>query len=108
MKAAGPSVEVTVGVKVVIVPEVQKVEKTTKVVVSTMTASVVEQCFLGTYNPLAQGPGMAAAYTASTQSASPAASADAATDPDDSSHDSTPNYMTGGLDKPHIYEQDPE
>ncbi|CAG1999494.1 unnamed protein product [Fusarium graminearum] len=71
-----------------------------------MTASVVEQCFLEKYIPLAQGPGAAAAYPASTRSASPAASADAATGPDDSSHDSTPNYMAGGLDGPHIYEQD--
>ncbi|KAM0397776.1 hypothetical protein ACHAQC_003437 [Fusarium culmorum] len=73
-----------------------------------MTASVVEQCLLETYTALAQAPGAAAAYPVSTQSASPAASADAVTDPDESSDDSTPNYMAGGLDESHIYEQDSE
>ncbi|KAG8677581.1 hypothetical protein FPOAC1_003605 [Fusarium poae] len=112
--AAGPPVKVTVDVVIVSVQEVQDVDTVTETIVSTTSASVVEQCFLETHTVLGGVPGSwqsgsptdAIPYLSSTQTASPAGfTADFDQFPSD---ESTPKNMAGGLDGYGMYEQGSE
>ncbi|KAF5562469.1 hypothetical protein FPHYL_5663 [Fusarium phyllophilum] len=81
----GKPVEVTVDVIVVKTEEIQPIYNTTTWVVSRVTESAIEQCFLENYTILGQGPGtQGGPDTSATAEATPATSSEASVRSSDS------------------------